>query len=57
MTTFRFLLGAAALALSIAGVPAAFAQQAGVLRVSAIPDEAPTELSSSHWRRDTWLYL
>ena len=44
MTTFRFLLGAAALALSIAGVPAAFAQQAGVLRVSAIPDEAPTEL-------------
>ena len=44
MTTFRFLLGAAARALSIAGVPAAFAQQAGVLRVSAIPDEAPTEL-------------
>ena len=44
MTILRSLLGAAALALSIAGVPAAFAQQAGVLRVSAIPDEAPTEL-------------
>jgi len=44
MTILRTLLGAAALALSLAGTSAAWAQQAGVLRVSAIPDEAPTEL-------------
>ena len=30
--------------LSLAGLPSACAQQPGVLRVSAIPDEAPTEL-------------
>jgi len=44
MTILRTLLGTAALALSLAGASAAWAQQAGVLRVSAIPDEAPTEL-------------
>jgi len=43
MTTFRFLIAAFALAVGI-GAPPAFAQPAGVLRVSAIPDEAPTEL-------------
>ena len=41
MTAVRFLL--AALALATAPL-AALAQSAGVLRVSAIPDEAPTEL-------------
>ena len=44
MTALRSLLGAAALALSMLGTTSTFAQQAGVLRVSAIPDEAPTEL-------------
>jgi len=44
MMTFRYLTAVFALAVGIAGSPAAVAQQAGVLRVSAIPDEAPTEL-------------
>ena len=44
MSIIRTLLGTAALALSVAGLPSAWAQQPGVLRVSAIPDEAPTEL-------------
>jgi phosphonate transport system substrate-binding protein len=44
MSTFRFLLAAGALALAAASSPGALAQPAGVLRVSAIPDEAPTEL-------------
>jgi phosphonate transport system substrate-binding protein len=44
MTTFRFLIAAFALAVGIAAPPTVFAQQGGVLRVSAIPDEAPTEL-------------
>jgi phosphonate transport system substrate-binding protein len=43
MSLLRSLLAAAALAAGIASSPAAFAQ-GGVLRVSAIPDEAPTEL-------------
>ncbi len=44
MTTLRPLLAALALAAGIAAPPSAPAQPAGVLRVSAIPDEAPTEL-------------
>jgi phosphonate transport system substrate-binding protein len=44
MTTFRSLIAAFALAVASAAPPAALAQSAGVLRVSAIPDEAPTEL-------------
>ena len=44
MSTFRFLLAAGALALAASSSPGALAQPAGVLRVSAIPDEAPTEL-------------
>ena len=44
MTTFRSLIAVFALAAGIVAPPAAFAQPAGVLRVSAIPDEAPTEL-------------
>jgi phosphonate transport system substrate-binding protein len=44
MTIFRSLLAACALAAGFAALPSAVAQSAGVLRVSAIPDEAPTEL-------------
>ena len=44
MAILRTLLGACALALQLACLPPAWAQVPGVLRVSAIPDEAPTEL-------------
>jgi phosphonate transport system substrate-binding protein len=44
MSTLRLLFATAALALAGLSSPAALAQPAGVLRVSAIPDEAPTEL-------------
>src|SRR3954462_2939906 len=45
MTRLRFSLAALALfATLLAPFGAAHAQPAGVLRVSAIPDEAPTEL-------------
>ncbi|MCE9658997.1 MAG: putative selenate ABC transporter substrate-binding protein [Burkholderiales bacterium] len=45
MPILRTLLAAAsALVLQLACLPAAWAQLPGVLRVSAIPDEAPTEL-------------
>ena len=44
MPTLRLVLAAAALALGSLGSPAALAQASNVLRVSAIPDEAPTEL-------------
>ncbi len=44
MSTLRLLFATAALALAGLSSPAALAQSAGVLRVSAIPDEAPTEL-------------
>src|SRR6187200_2413403 len=44
MTVLRLLLAVVALGAGFAAPPAAWAQQAGVLRVSAIPDEAPTEL-------------
>jgi phosphonate transport system substrate-binding protein len=61
MTVLRPLLGAAALALSLSGMSPAVAQQAGVLRVSAIPDEAPTELQrkfkplGEHLKKETGL--
>src|SRR5678815_5520539 len=61
MTVLRSLLGAAALALSLSGMSPALAQQAGVLRVSAIPDEAPTELQrkfkplGEHLKKETGL--
>jgi phosphonate transport system substrate-binding protein len=44
MTIRRFVLAVLALAAAVAAPPAVLAQPAGVLRVSAIPDEAPTEL-------------
>ena len=44
MSIFRTLLALAALIAGFAASPAALAQLPGVLRVSAIPDEAPTEL-------------
>jgi len=44
MPILRSLLCTAALAAGLAASSAALAQTAGVLRVSAIPDEAPTEL-------------
>jgi phosphonate transport system substrate-binding protein len=44
MSILRSLLSALAVAAGLAAAPAALAQPAGVLRVSAIPDEAPTEL-------------
>ncbi len=44
MTVLRLLLAVLALAAALVAPPAALAQGAGVLRVSAIPDEAPTEL-------------
>ena len=44
MTVPRILLVVLALAAGLVAPPAARAQPAGVLRVSAIPDEAPTEL-------------
>ena len=44
MTVLRLLLAVLALAAALLAPPAALAQGAGVLRVSAIPDEAPTEL-------------
>jgi phosphonate transport system substrate-binding protein len=44
MTSYRFLVAALALAAGTVAAPATLAQPAGVLRVSAIPDEAPTEL-------------
>jgi phosphonate transport system substrate-binding protein len=44
MTVLRLLLAVVALGAGFAAPPAALAQPAGVLRVSAIPDEAPTEL-------------
>ena len=42
--TLRIPLVVLALAAALVAPPAAIAQSAGVLRVSAIPDEAPTEL-------------
>src|SRR4029450_12334640 len=44
MAILRTLLTAAAFVLQLACVPSAWAQAPGVLRVSAIPDEAPPEL-------------
>jgi phosphonate transport system substrate-binding protein len=44
MSTLRFLLTVSALVLGLGQSHTAIAQSAGVLRVSAIPDEAPTEL-------------
>jgi phosphonate transport system substrate-binding protein len=44
MPIFRSLLAGLALVAGLVLPPAAFAQSAGVLRVAAIPDEAPTEL-------------
>jgi phosphonate transport system substrate-binding protein len=44
MAILRTLLGACALVLQLACLPSAWAQVPGVLRVSAIPDESPTEL-------------
>jgi len=44
MSTRRLVLAAAALALGSLCSPAVLAQASNVLRVSAIPDEAPTEL-------------
>jgi phosphonate transport system substrate-binding protein len=44
MPILRSLLATSALLLGLASGQAAFAQSPGVLRVSAIPDEAPTEL-------------
>ncbi len=44
MPILRFLLAAFAIAAGAASPLAALAQPAGVLRVSAIPDESPTEL-------------
>ena len=44
MSVLRLLLAAAAIALPLTVSAPAAAQPAGVLRVSAIPDEAPTEL-------------
>jgi len=44
MTVLRLLLVALALTAGLVAPPGALAQPAGVLRVSAIPDEAPTEL-------------
>ena len=44
MTVLRLLIAVLALAAGLGAPPAALAQSAGVLRVSAIPDEAPTEL-------------
>jgi phosphonate transport system substrate-binding protein len=44
MAIVRTLLAASALALQLACAPFAWAQVPGVLRVSAIPDESPTEL-------------
>jgi len=44
MSILRSLFAASALVLGLASGHAAFAQSPGVLRVSAIPDEAPTEL-------------
>jgi phosphonate transport system substrate-binding protein len=44
MTVLRLLLAVLALAAALLAPPAALAQGAGVLRVSSIPDEAPTEL-------------
>ena len=44
MMFLRTLLAASLLALGLGHAPAALAQADGVLRVSAIPDEAPTEL-------------
>jgi phosphonate transport system substrate-binding protein len=44
MSILRTLLAASALVSGLASAPSALAQLPGVLRVSAIPDEAPTEL-------------
>ena len=44
MPILRTLVALAALALQLACLPSAWAQVPGVLRVSAIPDESPTEL-------------
>ena len=44
MSIQRFLAAALALAATLGSASLALAQTAGVLRVSAIPDEAPTEL-------------
>ncbi|MEO8523662.1 MAG: putative selenate ABC transporter substrate-binding protein [Caldimonas sp.] len=44
MSLIRTLLAATALVTGLASAPAALGQLPGVLRVSAIPDEAPTEL-------------
>ena len=44
MSILRTLLAVSALATGLASPPSALAQLTGVLRVSAIPDEAPTEL-------------
>ena len=44
MSILRTLLAASALVAGLATAPSALAQLPGVLRVSAIPDESPTEL-------------
>ncbi len=44
MSILRTLLAFSALVAGLASTPSALAQLPGVLRVSAIPDEAPTEL-------------
>ena len=44
MTVLRFVVAVLTLAAAVGAASVARAQQAGVLRVSAIPDEAPTEL-------------
>ena len=44
MSVLRSLLAASAIAVQLVAAPPVAAQSAGVLRVSAIPDEAPTEL-------------
>src|SRR3954451_22596803 len=44
MSIHRLLLASLAIVAAVASPSLALAQTAGVLRVSAIPDEAPTEL-------------
>ena len=44
MSIFRSLIAAVALLTGLVAAPTSWAQLPGVLRVSAIPDEAPTEL-------------
>jgi phosphonate transport system substrate-binding protein len=44
MSILRLLLAVSAIVVGLGQIPVAIAQVGGVLRVSAIPDEAPTEL-------------